>query len=272
MPMLRKFNERGIEEFRDMLLTFSENKQIVNEELSILLIDDSLTNTLDTKLVDATAIGTAKYDIAKYLSDKLALKTNPKSYYDRGLWSWLAAYFLEALVPVRRNTTERAFHELALYILEPNKWTKYYRHLLAFPTWIYSELGDKGKIFLRGEAHERGEIVEQLASVNDIQRNTSIVEAASLLYYDVNNDLISKGAASKAKPGTARRFRDVIQQLKLTYDLNAMTGMQIVSVLPSEFDDWHKLQQGDQSSRQSSGKSKVGKTLEKESPRKNRRA
>jgi len=97
----------------------------------------------------------------------------------------------------------------------------------------------KGKIYLRGQIFERGEIVEQLAAAKDIQRNPGIIEAATLLFYDELTDTIKKGAASSGEiGGTSVRFREVLQQFKMTFDLNAMNGTQIVSILPYEFDKW----------------------------------
>jgi len=239
MNIIRKFNDDGILAFEKMLDSFRETKKIDSNALTALLIDDRFSIELSFKIISPKQIGNNKFEIAKLLSETLDLENNPKLYYDKGLWSWLGAYLLETIVPIKKNTSDREFREKALYILESNNWTKYYRHLLSFPCWVYAELKEKGKIFLRGDIHERGEIVEQLASVHEIQRNKSIIEAATLLFYNSKNNDIFKGVASKNKGGTARRFRDVIQQLKLTFDLNAMGGIQIVKILPDEFKKWH---------------------------------
>ena len=102
-------------------------------------------------------------------------------------------------------------------------------------------------MFLRDTIDERGEIVEQLSAVQDIQRNPGVVEAATILYYDSVKDDVIRGAASKENEqknlgGQARRFREVLKQFALTYDLNAMEGRQIIDLLPREFDRWKKHQ------------------------------
>jgi hypothetical protein len=240
MSTIRKFNSQGVSAFENLLDEFRAEKKIDAKKLNSLLVDPTFSSEIESGLKLPEKLGTKKYEIARAISVVLKLNQNPKLYYDKGLWTWLGASLLEILAPIRRGSSERDFREKALYVLESENWTKYYRHLLSFPCWVFAELGDKGKIFLRGEIHERGEIVEQLASVHEIQRNKSIVEAATLLFYNKKADDIYKGAASKNQPGTARRFRDVVQQFKLTFDLNAMDGTQIVGILPEEFKRWHR--------------------------------
>ncbi|MBK8608469.1 MAG: hypothetical protein IPL84_00530 [Chitinophagaceae bacterium] len=93
---------------------------------------------------------------------------------------------------------------------------------------------------MRGNIFERGDLVEQLAAVYNIQRNPSIIEAATILFYNNESDSIYKGAVDKYKGGTARRFRMVLKQFQLTFDLNSMNGTQIVKILPGEFSRWKK--------------------------------
>jgi hypothetical protein len=103
---------------------------------------------------------------------------------------------------------------------------------------VFAELGDRGSIFLRGKIFERGDVVEQLSSVMGIQRNHGIVGTATTLYMDGKTKEIKKGATAKDKPGSVRRFREVLKQFELTYDLNGMSKDQILKVLPEEFNTW----------------------------------
>ena len=58
-----------------------------------------------------------------------------------------------------------------------------------------------------------------------------------LLYFDEERGRPKVGAAVKTKkPGTLRRFVDVIRQFDLTYDFYSMTGQEILALLPAEFD------------------------------------
>jgi hypothetical protein len=84
-----------------------------------------------------------------------------------------------------------------------------------------------------------GDIWEQLASRQEIITNLGILGTATLLYLDTKKDRPKRGAAStKRKPGTLRRFVDLIQQLDLTYDLYSMQPTEILGLLPAEFDGW----------------------------------
>jgi len=248
MPIpVRRFTEHGIIQFETLLNDFIADKKIDDEKLEKLLFDDVYSTVFEEAAPFTLDTDNNKYKIAKVISESLKLKDHPELDKDRGLWTWLSALLLKRLVKVNRKTGELDFSEEkenSLYIYHPAH-NRYYRHLVAFPCLIYSSLGDKGRIFLRGDISERGEIVEQLASVQDVQRNPGVIEAITILYYDPSKDGVMKGAASKPNEernlgGQARRLREVLKQFALTYDLNAMEGSQIVDLLPREFDRWKK--------------------------------
>ena len=242
---VRRFTEDGIREFEAMLINFRVAKKINKKELDELVFSDSYTTQFDDASPLILEDNNNKYSIAKSISESLRLDENKELDKDKGLWTWFAAVMLVKLVPTDKKTGEARFsNENALYLYDP-VWNRYYRHLVAFPCLVYSSLGDKGRIFLRGNINERGEIVEQLASVQGVQRNPGIIEAITILYYEPAKDSVMKGAASKPNEqknlgGQARRLREVLNQFALTYDLNAMNGAQIVELLPSEFDRWKK--------------------------------
>ncbi|RYZ84825.1 MAG: hypothetical protein EOP04_17225 [Proteobacteria bacterium] len=231
-------------EFEKLINFFRVQNQLDVEMLSQLIFSSHETeifeggNTLTFEPADS------KYLIAQKICDAINLKENKTLDKDRGLWTWLSALLLPKLVQHDKFGAVKFSSDDALYLYDPS-WKRYYRHLLAFPCLVYSTLGDKGRIFLRGRISERGEIVEQLASVQDVQRNPGVIEAVTLLYYDAIKDTVVNGAASKPNEernlgGQARRLREVLKQFALTYDLNAMNGSQIVQLLPREFQRWKK--------------------------------
>lgn len=227
-------------QFDYLLKKFREAKAITDFELEGILFSDAYTAVVfDTHPMELP-ISNNKSEITEAIINALELEKNQRLFYDRGLWTWLAALMLKRLAPPNKKSGEVIFNESALYILETTNWKRYYRHLVAFPCWIKCTLKDAGRIFLRGDIHQRGEAVEQLAAVQDIQRNATILEAATLMYYDESIGKLFKGASSKDVGGTLRRFSQVIKQFKVTYDLNAMSGSQIVELLPGEFSKWKK--------------------------------
>lgn len=247
MPItIRKFTEHGITEFETLLSTFRVAGKIDEEELYKLVFSDF--HTLIFQEGDPLTIDedNNKYKMAKAISENIKLVERRELDKDKGLWTWLSALMLKRLVKINPKTNKIKFSDdNSLYVYNPAH-NRYYRHLIAFPCLIYSSLGEIGqKMFLRDTVDERGEIVEQLSAVQDIQRNPGVVEAATILYYDPVKDDVTRGAASKENEkknlgGQARRFREVLKQFAVTYDLNAMNGHQIVDLLPKEFDRWKK--------------------------------
>jgi hypothetical protein len=134
---------------------------------------------------------------------------------------------------------KRFVGEEARYIPGAASW-RYYRHLLAGPYRIFQLHRDRAKLLLSGQLGRPGDFAEQLASRQEFITNPGIIGAASLLYYDDEKHRPRRGAAStKRKPGTLRRFVDVVQQLDLTYDLYSMQPVEVLTILPKEFDSWH---------------------------------
>lgn len=237
---IRRFNELGIQQFDELLFKFRQLKAISDDELEKVAFSDASSSLV----VDSTPLelpsSNNKLEIVQAIITALNLQNNEQLFNDRGLWTWLSALLLKRLSPPDKKTGEVRFNERALYVLETQEWKRYYRHLVAFPCVIQCTIGEGGRVFLRGDISERGEAVEQLSSVHDIQRNPGILEAATLLYYDDEKGDMRRGITSKDAGGSIRRFREVIKQFKVTYDLNAMSGQQIAKLLPSEFSKWKK--------------------------------
>jgi hypothetical protein len=80
-----------------------------------------------------------------------------------------------------------------------------------------------------------GDIVEQLASRQELVTNRAVVGAATKLYYDATRMAARRGAGGKG-PGSPRRLADILNQLDLTWDLYAIADDDLISKLPAEFD------------------------------------
>ncbi len=233
---IRTFNEEGLNEF-ERLIAELRSGNIKN------ISDDFLFNT-DFSTVHEPIVNFEKVnyknknDLIPYIAQRLELKSNKQLYFDKGLWSWLAAFYFDNVCPVDGNGN-RKINEAAFYILrDPKNYTKYYRHLLAYPSRIYSELGESSRIFLIGNFSKRGEITEQFGAYQEIALNKGILDAANILYWDNTIRNLKRGAAGKGA-GSARRLIRIIRQYQLTYDLNSMNGKQIVDMLPDgEFSRW----------------------------------
>jgi hypothetical protein len=232
---IRFFNEEGIAEFERIVseIRIGNMKEIPETLIYAEQYSEEYFPTINFEKVDFNN----KRDLIPYLVGKLNLRTNKDHYFDKGLWTWLSALFFDNICPSDGNK-KRKVNESAFYILkDPKNYTKYYRHLLAYPCRLYSELGDSSKIFLIGTFQKRGEITEQFGAYQEIALNKGIIDAANILYWNESNNNVVRGAAGKGA-GSARRLMRIIRQYQMTYDLNSMHGNEIVNMLPSEFDKW----------------------------------
>ena len=78
------------------------------------------------------------------------------------------------------------------------------------------------------------ELAEQIQSVQSTAGNPQLIEGIYRLYFDEDSQVLKKGAAGKGA-GSARRLRDFIGQIRLTYDLNDCSPQQFLDLLPNEF-------------------------------------
>ena len=182
-----------------------------------------------------------RLDAGQYLVQRLAPVERSRVDHNAGLWSWLALlYFDQLCPPVDGSRTPK--REYA-YILPPlgdvDHHRHYYRHRLAGPYRIARLHPGSARALLSGHVSKFDDYNEQIASRQEFITNSGIVSALDLLYFDNERNRPKRGAATnKRKPGTLRRFVDVIQQLDLTYDLYSMDGTEILDILPPEFENW----------------------------------
>ena len=124
---------------------------------------------------------------------------------DRGLWAWLSAFYFDQLCPDGTNPGK-------VYRWVPaTSFRNYYRHLLAGPYFIYRAHRDNPQhamAVLATPLHRPGDIVEQLASRQELVTNHSVMEAATMLY--IGEDGLPKPGAAGRGGGSARRLADVL--------------------------------------------------------------
>lgn len=234
--IIRKFNQAGIEQFRDNLSEIKSGNKCDLEK--VILESSHLTETIDQNLKLESKLFTSKSEMIHYLHKVISQISNSEVYYDVGLWSWISAFYFDSVCPVGSDGIRKP-GALNRHILEVQDWRKYYRHLLAAPVRILNELQTDSKIYLTGAPNKHGDLFEQLASRQEIATNRGVIEAATILYWDASKSNIKKGARAKNGAGILRRFTgDIIPQYQMTYDLSSMSGREIVDLLPAEFDIW----------------------------------
>ena len=221
---LRKLNESGIKQFEQ----FRNTEPRDNKALSTIVSDTRFSEEIGANIaVQPRTFGT-RFDVGEYLDDLFSEAENLDLNKDKGLWTWLAAFYFEQLCPPGSRPGENA-----RWVPAVGDFRKYYRHLLAGPYHIYCAHRDnplRALALLATPPHRPGDIVEQLASRQELVTNKSVMKVATTLYIDPKTARPKRGAASNA-----RRLADTLNQLDLIWDLYALDPDTLLKLLPSEF-------------------------------------
>ena len=91
MDKLRRFNEKGIQEFRNELSAVKSGvKSIIPKKL---IFSDELTEAFEGNIKLKRKKFDSKKEMTKYLYEKVNVIHGLDKYYDIGLWSWLSVLF-----------------------------------------------------------------------------------------------------------------------------------------------------------------------------------
>jgi hypothetical protein len=235
MPIIRRLNQAGVArlvEFLDSLCT--DTPQGV--PAGILTHTDT-SQALDVGVeIQQRTFGT-RIVAAQYLNECFTAAALQNVEGDCGLWAWLALFYFEELCPAGAGG-KRKPGERARWIPDVNNFQRYYRHLLAGPYRIFRAHRDdpsRAMALLCGPLDRPGDIVEQLASRQEIVTNSGVMACATRLYIDPENNRPKRGAGSKGA-GSPRRLADVLNQFDVTWDLYSLTPEGLLVLLPREFD------------------------------------
>jgi len=232
---LRKLNSQGI----DRLSAFLDSLGApVPAAPPYEILEDPTTSEAIAGSIEVEGRSfSSRYEAARYLDECFAGAQIRGLERDRGIWAWLALLFFESLCPAGPDGRRRPGAR-ARWIPEVSNFQRYYRHLLCGPYLIYRAHRDdpsRAMILLYGPLHVMGEVVEQLASRQELITNKAVIGATTALYFDARRGAPRRGFGGKGA-GSPRRLADVLNQLDLTWDLYAMSRDEVMAKLPSEFD------------------------------------
>lgn len=236
MPVLRVLNDAGVEKFRDFLRLIRAGERFQSSP-ALLYVDDYSRSLRENVRIEQRKFRN-KMDAAVYLRSVLEPIHWPGMLEDAGLWSWLALFYFDQIAPPN-SEGKRMPREDYHYIPARRSWYQY-RHLLSSVYEIYSRHGERARIILHPPVHQHGRFVWQLAWRRELITNRGLVEAIDRLYWDAKKKRPKSGVTIEERPGSLRRFIDVMQQLDLNYDLHGMTAEQIIALLPEEFAEWRE--------------------------------
>lgn len=229
---MRRFNDRGVAAAESLLTDLDEGRDC---DIPELLGEPDLTEGTGEPIEIIPFRN--RRDAAEHLDEGLrSLQDVVNIERDRGLWTWLALAWIDELAPAVLG--ERKIRAHSRWILAVDDYRKYYRHLLAGPYYVYRahrDDPDRAMAVLATAVESPGDIVESVASRQDIVRSPGLMEVFTRLYFDFGSGTLKKGAASKSD-GSARRLAKILMQYDLTWDIVGMSSDEILDLLPQEFD------------------------------------
>ena len=157
--------------------------------------------------------------------------------FDRGLWSWLAAFYFEQLCP-RDEEGNRTMRKEYVYALSESRI--YYRHLVRTPWFLVKTHGDCCRFLLIARDGDpaplsrQSYLLDQLAARQFVISSPSLIGVAARLYSDARTGQPTRGAGAKGS-GSPRRLALIANQLSLTYDIHDMPVDRLLKILPEEF-------------------------------------
>ena len=236
--LARRLTQSGIEQFDGFLASLREHPT-ADAPLD-LLTDSGSSEPIDSEVEAEVRRFRSRLEIAEHLSRMLRIDTSILRS-DAGYWCWLSLYWFESLCPVVRDRWNpgNCFRWIA-DLEDPRKTC---RHILAGPFQIYRAHRDdprRAMSLLCGAPNQPGPLVPLIASRPSLVTCKAVVGVATRLYYDAVNGRNRPGLGAKS-PGSPRRFADVLSQLDLTWDLHSLTVEQLLTLLPSEFDAFHRF-------------------------------
>ena len=165
-------------------------------------------------------------------------EVDDKYFEDKGLWAWLALA-LNKIVFGDKDGNFNAKKTKKPYFIpsDLNDYKTNYRHLIRTPVLVRYRFGKNSVHLLDSKINKSGEMIEQLLSRQEMWQD-HIMELGRLLYFDEKQKKVKKDAAGKDKPGTARRFAAYLKQISVTFDTEVLGAKKLLSILPSEFDDF----------------------------------
>ena len=229
---LSRFTSAGLEEFVKWI-RLGASGPIPRD----LITDQQYSEPLPGNAIVPQQIFRDRFDFGKFLVELLKPFQRQSISFDRGLWSWLAAYYFEQLSP-RDDAGTRALRKDYVYALSESRI--YYRHLVRAPWFLVSTHGEACRYLLVARQDDRAPLsrqsylLDQLAALQFVISSPTLIAAAGRLYSDPRTGLPTRGAGAKGS-GSPRRLALIANQLSLTYDIHAMPVDRFLKLLPDEF-------------------------------------
>jgi hypothetical protein len=230
---LRKFNAAGLTVFQGFLDSCSGTPPLPWPESA--LADPAYSETVHESVQLERRAFATRFELAEYLHTSFESAGFRAPLTDPGLWAWIACFYFNEICPTSRGVLQPG--SSPRWIPLSTNFRRYYRHLVAGPYHIYRAHRDRptrALAVLCQKPGRPGDLVEQLASRQEIVTNATIMQVATDWFVDAATGLQKRNANSKGRGGP-RRLIDVLAQFDVTWDLSMMTPDQLKTNLPNEF-------------------------------------
>jgi len=231
---LRRLNSAGVRVFQDFLdsCTTGDPRPYPASALADPLLSEAIEGDVD---LEQRPFAT-RFELAECLDKAFDSAAYRPSRGDGGLWAWIALFYFREICP-KGSGGELRPGAVARWIPQSSDWRRYYRHLIAGPYSIYRAHRDdprRALALLCQKPGRPGDLVEQLASRQEIVTNPALLTFATRWFVDPQTGQQRSVANSKG-PGGARRFAAVLAQFDVTWDLSMLSAESLKLMMPIEF-------------------------------------
>jgi hypothetical protein len=230
---LKRLNPSGISTFQAFLDSHTGEDPLPYPEAS--LTDPNQTNILEISVDVERREFESRFDLASYLHSRFEAAGFRPDRSDPGLWAWLSCFYFREICPTVRGRLQPG--AAARWIPQSGDFRRYYRHLIAGPYGIYHAHRDaplRALALLCQRPGRPGDLVEQLASRQQVVTNPTIMQVATDCYVDPKTRR-QLSSANRKGAGGARRFIDVLSQFDVTWDLSMMSPSDLHGHIGAEF-------------------------------------
>lgn len=227
----RRLNKKGLDAFELHIRELASGAKL--DTPANMLTDPRYSEAIDIDCKVERRSFENRFELGQFLAG--VLKETPRQAVmgDVGFWSWLALYWFDDLCPAQKNGTRKPSKPYN-YVLSRD-YNHRPRHAV-YTTWmLVDQYGETALFLLSKQLHERGELIEQLAARQYLISCHGVIEAAKDLYYDPKRQTFKRGATSRRRQGSIRRYVSYLQQLDLTYDLGTIASSALLGMLPDEY-------------------------------------
>jgi hypothetical protein len=241
MIPIRSFNRIGIEAFSNWLAACE-----AGGSTTALTSDERLSEPFEHFLVDPNRKFSSRYEFGCYLQQVFVgrdVESLLASESD-GMWAWLNALYFPQLAPTKVRREEHY-----IPIRRGSAGSLVHRNAARTAFELVAIHGENARFALQQKMHTHGQLLESLSASQGIVRNAGFFAAAARMYVLADGTL-KRGAASKPKnpldrkpgddagKGSIRRLPIALKRLDLTYDVEVLTTVELVALLPKEYSRW----------------------------------